>query len=77
MADEAISDKELSANKRPASAKASESGDPQVHILLGQRSVLEQNLAALDPPDNDQAIKDTKSAIKDIDDRLRELGYDV
>ena len=72
-----MTDKELADNKRPASGKASESGDPQVHILLGQRVVHEQNLEALQPPDNDDAIKYHKGAIKAIDDQLEELGYKV
>lgn len=77
MADETISDEELAANKLPASRRASESGDPQVHILLGQRVVHEQNLEALEPPDNDEALKFHKDAIKDIDKQLRDLGYDA
>ena len=72
-----MADKELADNKRPASRKAAESGDPQVHILLGQRVIHEQNLEALQPPDNDEAIKAHKDAIKDIDKQLEDLGYEV
>lgn len=54
---------------------ASESSDPTVHSLLAQRAAHESNAST----DIDPAIKEQRDAankaIKEIDDKLADLGY--
>lgn len=71
----ALTDRDLAANKMPASRLASESGDPQVHQLIAQREAHAMNLQGLQP--NESQLKYHQEQIDAIDQQLRDLGYKV
>lgn len=58
-------------------ARAGESGDPDVHFLMAQRQTHQSVLDALDDPTADRTRQEARDAIKVIDDRLSEMGYEV
>lgn len=76
-------DEESKANKTRAAkpgdlARAGESGDPVVHKLLADRQGLVSNLASMRPEPSaldEDAAGIVEAQIRDIDDRLAELGY--
>lgn len=72
-----FSNRELAANKLPGSRLPSESGDPQVHLLIAQREAHVMNLETLEPPESRSQIKYHREQIDAIDKQLRDLGYKV
>lgn len=77
-ADQAKADKEAKGKVKGPLAPAAESGDPEVQKLLADRQGHLSNLSSLRPepsPLNADAADVVEAKIRDIDERLAELGY--